>query len=62
MCAMKLSKLLQQIASHADVLWAWSNVPTQRGFFSYKSKGFIFYETFSDFSNLSDLPRFGVAL
>lgn len=62
MCAMKLSKLLLQIASHADVLWAWSYVPTPRGFFSCKSKGFTFYETFSDFSNLSDLPRFKSAL
>lgn len=62
MCAMKLSKLLLQIASHADVLWAWSYVPTPRGFFSYKSKGFTFYETFSDFSNLSALPIFGSGL
>lgn len=55
MCAKELSKLLLQVASHADVLWAWSYVP-------YKSKGFIFYEAFSDLSNLSDLPRFGSAL
>lgn len=62
MCAKELSKLLLQVASHADVLRAWSYVPTPRGFFSYKSKGFIFYEAFSDLSNLSDLPRFGSAL